>query len=771
MGGPPPGYYSGGPGRPGGPGAPGAPGGPAAPNAAPGTLPGDGAKIVGFFQALPAISESAQYTPLSYYEKALLCLQQGKDEEAFGYLYADAVTGSVKSKALNMKWSAALKRPVSAIRFGVAVQFSKPNNYNGSIMAIGTKFNNNGPQGGPGGGPGAARMPAPGTPGAPGAPGGSQGNEAPTDPIANFEYYTGDYGKKLISKLGDRIRAGDFGQFYKDAVEFKAPTLPAPVNLASYVNPPAAPGVGTNPIPGGYGGSPGPGAYGGPPSGGVPLPSGATGPGGGGGPPGGGVPLPSGATGPGGGGTPQGGGVPLPSGATGPGGGGPPSGESSPPGGGPPAPPGGGVPKGGYSGASYSPDPDDRSPSSLGSLNHYLAQQEPGLATPQAGGGQAPPGQGPGAAAPSAGLGGPAGPPGAPAPGAPYGGGFGQPPGAPGFGGQQVAATKPISGVKFYGTGNPKEILDRAKRDGVDVVIFFTVKVEGPNRRGLGADNITTCRVYNAHDGLPLYEASRGVTASKASEKPEIVDAAVDAVFEWFDEGYSGGKTPVGKLVVSDLPPAVNSEAVKGRAQKLSTPGGEGLEVMQRLAELRFYNARRLLPLPEMKAAFESILGADQGAKLALGSTDEKRLVVAKWTPIYEPPLQAPPAQNTNYNPAAGGRFGGGGFSTGGYGGGGPPGPPGAAPIPGAGGPAGPGGPPMKGSPGPGSYGTPAPPGGPPGAPGSPGPQGSPGPGSYGSTPVGPGGPGGPGAPPPKGSPGPGSYSPPAPPPGGTPPG
>lgn len=619
---------------------------------------GSGPNIMGLASAL---GSNLSVSPLTSYEKAMLCLKEGKDEEAFRYLYADAVTGSVKAKGLQMKWSGALKRPVSAIRFGVATIYTKPSNYTGSPMAIGTKFNDQGqPENGAGGGGG---MMAP--PGGMRAPGGGAGGQAtdpaPTDPVANFEYYTGDFGKKFMTKLGERMREGDFGAFYMEASKYTPPSAPAPLNMASFMGgpPPGAanPGNGYGP-PGGYGGgmsSPGPG-YG----------PGTSSPG-----PPGGLPPQPGASG----------GLPPQPGSSSPGGGGNNGGASA-----------------GSAGIGYNLDVRPRN--SLNGLQHILAQQDDGLS---AGAGQV------------GGKGSP-GPGGMMAPGGMGPGGM--------FGQQQAAVSNAVQGVKYYPYIEKEKqtqtaILEKAKRDGIDVLFIFSVKVDGPNRMGKGADNSTTCRVFNAHDGTPLFDSGRGMSASKASKSPELVGSAVDAIFGWLKDGTTVANVTHAKLNVDELPAAVNAETVKGRVQKISTPGGEGAELMQRLAELRFYNARRILPLTDLKTAYEAILGAELGAKLALGSTSDKKQVIAKWSTDYEPAL-APavaPAGNNQFNVGFGGSPGGPpgagyGGGTGGYGGGAPGGPvPGGygGGSPGPGGPGGYGG----GSPGPGgASGSPGPPGG-----------------------------------------------------------
>ena len=588
-----------------------------------------------------------------------------------------------------MKWSAARKRPVPAIRFGVAVHYTKPEKYTGSVMAIGTKFNAQGqPEGGMGMGGG---MMAP--------PGGAGGNAAPVDnspkdPVANFEYYTGEYGKRLMAKLNDGIRGGQFGQFYKDAVDFKPPTQPQ-INLTAFMGAPPPAAVGA---PGGGYGAPGS-SYG--------APGSSYGSPGGGYGTGGGSPNPL-APGAGGGLPPQ------PGPATGGGGGLPPQ-----PG---PATGGGGGPGAGNAGVGSF----ITLPKSVSGRQHILAQQQDdGLnaGAPQIGqGGPGKPGAGgPGASGPGAG-----------GPGLPGMGPGGMGPG--GAFGQQNNTAKPVGGVKYYGTGTQAEITDKAKADGVDVLLFFTVKVEGPNRRGIGADNTTTCRVVNVQDGSPMFETGRSLKATEASKTPDRIDAAVNAVYGWLTDGATGAKGPLGKLAVADeMPAGVNADTVKGRVAKLSTAGGEGLEVMQRLAELRFYNARRILPLTDLKVAYEAILGAEKGGKLAMGSTNDKRMVIDNWNAHFEPAL-APAAKPTNtvgagafgappggvggYGGPGGGYGGPGSYSpgagsgTGGFGesdvpGNSPPGAPGGsspgggfgAPPPGVGGPPGaPGGLPGKGA-------------------------------------------------------------------------
>jgi hypothetical protein len=239
--------------------------------------------------------------PTTLRDKAIDAFKAGEDDEAFELLAAHYLTtpGAGTELGRNMQWATGLRRPALATRFGVAIIYSAPFNWDGHPQPLGSAEleaalgeidgqNNQGGGGGErrgnsrafgggrnrnregrGGGNIRGPMPPAGVAGGfnPGGEGGMQ--EQPETAREELEYFTGELGAKLLTKLKSKMEVGTFGVVLKDAN--KAVPLPA-ANQADadgaggFQGPGAgrmAP-AGVGPGPGGPGRPLGPGAPGGP---------------------------------------------------------------------------------------------------------------------------------------------------------------------------------------------------------------------------------------------------------------------------------------------------------------------------------------------------------------------------------------------------------------------------------------------------------------------------------------------------------------------------
>ncbi|MDP7020416.1 MAG: hypothetical protein QGG36_31750 [Pirellulaceae bacterium] len=263
-------------------------------------------------------------------DEAKVAFQSGNDRLALNLIYADNITRPDAEHLAGYLWSAHLKEPSLALRWGVGVEYQARSFKGTDVKPIGTtqktpeKRSRNrrggGDFGGPGGfggdpggagdpgggdlgGPGGPGGFGPGGPGGSGGPGGFGGGGGYQGSGTVISKYTGEFGDKLVERLNERATRGFFGLALKNA--------PKAASGGS--------GGGRGGFPGGSGGGPPPG-YGAPPGGapGGAFPGGDPGGAFPGGDPGGAFPggdpggaFPGGAGGPGGfgpGGPGQGGG-------------------------------------------------------------------------------------------------------------------------------------------------------------------------------------------------------------------------------------------------------------------------------------------------------------------------------------------------------------------------------------------------------------------------------------------------------------------------------
>ncbi len=120
------------PGMPGGSGYPGMPGGGGYPGSmAPGAMGTPGAAVA-----------PPEPKPETLTEKAERVVREGKEKEAFDYLYAAALAEDSSEVLGKYRWANVLKRPAMAVRWGIGVEVTlSPKNYEGSYYPLGTSQN------------------------------------------------------------------------------------------------------------------------------------------------------------------------------------------------------------------------------------------------------------------------------------------------------------------------------------------------------------------------------------------------------------------------------------------------------------------------------------------------------------------------------------------------------------------------------------------------------------------------------------------------------
>jgi len=176
--------------------------------------------------------------PKTYADMATQAFGQGRDADAFQYLFAHALTADDQSAGEllgKMGWIAPLKRPGLAVRWGIGIEFNN-RGYNGDqLFPIGTTQQmptGRSPRGAgrnpsgigqgrgidEGGGFGGREDGGMGQPGFGGGDmgGGMQGGRGGGS-NAQLDRFTGELGQKVVDGLRERIERGDFGLVLKEA--------------------------------------------------------------------------------------------------------------------------------------------------------------------------------------------------------------------------------------------------------------------------------------------------------------------------------------------------------------------------------------------------------------------------------------------------------------------------------------------------------------------------------------------------------------------------
>ena len=184
-----------------------------------------------------------------------------------------------------------------------------------------------------------------------------------------------------------------------------------------------------------------------------------------------------------------------------------------------------------------------------------------------------------------------------------------------------------MPGVTMLGeSGNLPTLLERAKEQGVDLVLVLAVVAE-PNRRMRYVTNKTVVRLYDGLTGEFIRKSGtiNNIKVQQADPEEEIIQTEIDKVFK------EGGKEV---FLTTEFPTAATEKAVIGRVRNLLAQ--ESANPLWKLGEVKFYNSRGLLRDSHLAAAYKKI--APQQAEKLVGISDEKeiRSLFSDWLVVKE---------------------------------------------------------------------------------------------------------------------------------------
>jgi len=182
-------------------------------------------------------------------------------------------------------------------------------------------------------------------------------------------------------------------------------------------------------------------------------------------------------------------------------------------------------------------------------------------------------------------------------------------------------------GLTLLGLGDQRALIDKAKKDELDVLLFFDVKLRA-NQVAQLITNETTITLIDVRTSKRLGATKKlsniEVQKDREAGKDDGVDKEVAGLFELIDKDF--------KLV--DLPAQLNAEVATKRvggliAEKHDNP-------LPVLVEIRMYHTKGLLDDAKLSAAYERMLGVDLGRMLATGVEEDKIKVLERYLPKEE---------------------------------------------------------------------------------------------------------------------------------------
>ncbi len=177
-------------------------------------------------------------------------------------------------------------------------------------------------------------------------------------------------------------------------------------------------------------------------------------------------------------------------------------------------------------------------------------------------------------------------------------------------------------GIVSLGVADSDEILAAARAANLDFVFHFDVSIKQMRTQ---TQNSSRCRLLNVRTGksvgmsrvMDSVEASKFAAAGRMDERAYVEDQ-LNGLLGIIDR----------QLKVVEVPTALTNDAVRGRIATLMS--SDTARSLRTLAEIRLYQAKKLLSDQEVEAAFD-IVGAAEGLTLLHGSQQESVTVARKW--------------------------------------------------------------------------------------------------------------------------------------------
>lgn len=176
--------------------------------------------------------------------------------------------------------------------------------------------------------------------------------------------------------------------------------------------------------------------------------------------------------------------------------------------------------------------------------------------------------------------------------------------------------------MSFVGVNASSELIERAKEGGFDALIIYDVEISLNLRLRL-IYNECKARLVSLVDGKTIAASKplKNTEVQKELDKPgnTVIEKTMAALNAALDE----------KVALTDFPSAITADIIKSK--RLPAVVADTLRPkLDRLAEIRLWREKNFLTDGELASAFSTILGPEDGRKLASGTDDERKEVALK---------------------------------------------------------------------------------------------------------------------------------------------
>jgi hypothetical protein len=198
-------------------------------------------------------------------------------------------------------------------------------------------------------------------------------------------------------------------------------------------------------------------------------------------------------------------------------------------------------------------------------------------------------------------------------------------PGGPAAGAAAATqVTHIMTGLSMLGIGTKKELIDRAREDGIDAVVIIDMKLRVTAANGL-VTNDSTIALLDAKTQTKFHMTKTfnniKIQQARADSKEDGVDKELESLFAAIDA----------KFTMTALPTGLNADIAAKRVAALTAEKHDN--PLPILVEAKMYHSKGLLDETQLFAAYEQLLGVDFGRLLATGSEEDKKKVLNQWLP------------------------------------------------------------------------------------------------------------------------------------------
>ena len=184
-------------------------------------------------------------------------------------------------------------------------------------------------------------------------------------------------------------------------------------------------------------------------------------------------------------------------------------------------------------------------------------------------------------------------------------------------------------GILMLGKGKKNQLISRAEKYGVDVLILFDVTVSHSNSTGISTSS-TRVKFIPLKEGAETISGRQMKSDSIAKSREKLDDDDDDPVEKALDKLFAGAADNVFRTS-EDLPKGLTPERAQKRIAELAKQ--ETNNPLRPMVEALSYFRKGLIEQADLSTAYTALIGEDNAQKLLDGELEDKEAAISDWLP------------------------------------------------------------------------------------------------------------------------------------------